>query len=102
MLLVVAFVRRRAVITFWVTLLLVLAASPLTAPFSSCSIWDFLVAGDVPAGAVLQAKPVKADQTASPGAVPPLPFVQVGIEAFSAPSASPAVQQRILHIPLRL
>lgn len=96
-----AFVRRRAVITFWAALLLVLAASPLTAPFSSCSIWDLLAGGDVQAEAFLQAKPLKDDATASPGAVAPLPFVPFGTQTFFAPSAGPSVQ-RILQIPLRL
>ena len=102
MVLAVPCIRRRAVTSFWAVLLLVFAASPLTAPFSSCSPSDFLNERELHSAALLQAKNVKDDSTAPMGGAPILLFSN--LEADASVVRTPLAAQRHcpLQIPLRL
>jgi hypothetical protein len=86
----------------WAVLLLVLAISPVTAPFSSCDLEDLLADRDVHCGAILQAKSLIAPAVPglNSGSGLDLPRVAPARSAIQfTPSAHRAHPRRI---PLRI
>ena len=94
--------RRHHAVGFWAVLLLLLAVSPVTAPFSFCDLGDLFADRDLHGGGILQSKTAKDDAKPS---LSTTAFVIV-LEAQSADSfpqhPHTTLLSRTLDIPLRL
>ena len=89
-------------ISFWAVLLLVLATSPLTAPFSSCSVLDLLADRELQNGALVQAKNFKNDSTATPDRTPLLLFSNIETDGALLPQPRSTQRHCTIQTALRL
>ena len=86
----------------WAVLLLVLAISPVTAPFSSCELEDFLADRDVHSGAILQAKSITAPAVPGLNSGSGLDLARVAPERRVIQLTPAAHRADPRHIPLRI
>jgi hypothetical protein len=82
-------------------LLLVLAVSPLTAPFSTCDLFDLLTGRASSAGAIVQAKAADDALPRASGPVGP-PAQQPCASSVRAHAPGRAARLSVLDSPLRI
>ena len=89
--------------SFWAILLLVLAVSPVTAPFSSCDLGALFADPGPHPGAILQSKVLqdKSVDNVAVGIVRDVP-IPAASKAPGAGTRAPAPRLGIRHFPLRI